>query len=216
MANVSADLDLLQTVAQFFSYAVLALFAENVVFSRALGISRLMKVLDDPRTRTWQYCTPIILVQLISAPLGWLAHNLLFPLLRQTLPAWLPYQAFRPLIYLTCAIAAMAVVWVLAGVAPKNWRRAFREQMPLAVCNTGILGTLLLCANRNYTLLQSVAFGLGSGLGYVFAVFVVDEGRRRLRSKDVPGIFKGLPSSLIYIGILSMALYGLVGSGTAI
>ena len=74
-----------------------------------------------------------------------------------------------------------------------------------------MLGTLLICANQNFTLLQSVAFGFGSGLGYLFAVFIVDEGHRRLRSKDVPAIFKGLPASLVYIGILSLAIYGLTG-----
>ena len=50
-----------------------------------------------------------------------------------------------------------------------------------------------------------------NGVGYLVAVFIVDEGRRRLRSKDVPSIFQGLPASLIYIGILSLAIYGLLG-----
>ena len=34
---------------------------------------------------------------------------------------------------------------------------------------------------------------------------------RRLRSKAVPSIFQGLPSSMIYIGVLSLAIYALVG-----
>ena len=67
------------------------------------------------------------------------------------------------------------------------------------------------CANQNYTILQCFAFSLGSGLGYVFAVYIVREGRRRLRSKAVPSIFQGLPSSMIYIGVLSLAIYALVG-----
>ncbi len=77
--------------------------------------------------------------------------------------------------------------------------------------STAVLGTLLICTNQNYTLSQSIAFGLGSGIGYVFIIFILREGRRRLRSKEVPAIFQGLPSSLIYIGILSLAIYGLVG-----
>ena len=44
-----------------------------------------------------------------------------------------------------------------------------------------------------------------------FIVFIVREGRRRLRSKAVPAIFQGLPSSMIYIGVLSLAIYALVG-----
>ena len=80
----------------------------------------------------------------------------------------------------------------------------------MATCTCSVLGTMLLCANQNYDLLQSIAFGFGSGVGYLFAVLVVDEGRRRLGSKDVPAIFRGLPSWLIYIGILSLALYALM------
>ena len=76
----------------------------------------------------------------------------------------------------------------------------------------GVLGTLLVAASQNYNLLQSIGFGFGSGVGYLVAVLVVDEGRRRLRSKDIPHIFRGLPSVLIYIGILSLAIYGLVGT----
>ena len=39
--NASAELSVLQAVAQFLTYAVMAVFAENAVFFRALGVSRL-------------------------------------------------------------------------------------------------------------------------------------------------------------------------------
>ena len=65
--NASAELSVLQAVAQFLTYAVMAVFAENAVFFRALGVSRLNKLVNDPKISTWQYCIPIILVQTISA-----------------------------------------------------------------------------------------------------------------------------------------------------
>ncbi len=105
----------------------------------------------------------------------------------------------------------MAVTWLLLGVLPRKLRTGCRSQLSLATCSTAILGTLLICSNQNYTILQSIAFALGSGIGYVFAVFVVREGRRRLRSKAISSIFQGLPSSMIYIGVLSLAIYALVG-----
>ena len=210
MLTVSADFSVLQGVAQFISYAVLAIFAENVVFARAMGVSSLIKLVNDPEVHTWQYCVPVILVQLFSAPLGWVAMTYFFPLIRTVLPAWLPATALRPLVYLSCAAVGMAVVWLLLGLTPAVWRVPCREQLPIATCTCSVLGTMLLCANQNYDLLQSIAFGFGSGVGYLFAVLVVDEGRRRLGSKDVPAIFRGLPSWLIYIGILSLALYALM------
>ena len=154
---------------------------------------------------------PLLLVITLSAPAGWAAHDLFFPWLRDYLPAWLPISALRPIVYLTCGIAAMAVAWLLLGVLPRRLRASCRSQLSLATCSTAVLGTMLICANQNYTILQSVAFALGSGLGYVFAVFIVREGRRRLRSKAISSIFQGLPSSMIYVGVLSLAIYALVG-----
>ena len=79
--NASAELSVLQAVAQFLTYAVMAVFAENAVFFRALGVSRLNKLVNDPKISTWQYCIPIILVQTISAPMGWAAQSLALPAL---------------------------------------------------------------------------------------------------------------------------------------
>ena len=165
-------------IVQFISYMVLAVFAENVVLARALGVTRLIKLVPDHRAQVWDFGLPLLFVMVLSAPLGWAAHNRLFP--------WL-------------------------GVLPRKLRTGCRSQLSLATCSTAILGTLLISSNQNYTILQSIAFALGSGIGYVFAVFVVREGRRRLRSKAISSIFQGLPSSMIYIGVLSLAIYALVG-----
>lgn len=202
---------LLRGVLEFVSYMVVAIFAENVILARALGVTRLLKLVPDHKAQIWDFSLPLILVMGLSAPLGWAAHNLFFPWLRNYLPVWLPISASRPLVYLTCGSLAMALTWLLLFVLPRRQRQACRAQLTLGGCSTAVLGTLLICANQNYTMLQSIAFGIGSALGYVFIIFIVREGRRRLRSKDVPAIFQGLPSSLIYIGILSLAIYGLVG-----
>ena len=196
MLTVSTALQpILNGIVQFISYMVLAVFAENVILARALGVTRLMKLVPDHRAQVWDFCLPLLLV--IT--------------LRDYLPAWLPISALRPIVYLTCGIAAMAVAWLLLGVLPRKLRASCRSQLSLATCSTAVLGTMLICANQNYTILQSVAFALGSGLGYVFAVFIVREGRRRLRSKAISSIFQGLPSSMIYVGVLSLAIYALVG-----
>ena len=39
--------DVVTTSAVFFSYALLAVFAQNAVFTRALGVSRLVQLVGD-------------------------------------------------------------------------------------------------------------------------------------------------------------------------
>ena len=38
--------EVLQALASFFAYAVMAVFAQNAVFTRALGVSRVVKLVD--------------------------------------------------------------------------------------------------------------------------------------------------------------------------
>ena len=117
--------DVVTTSAVFFNYALLAVFAQNAVFTRALGVSRRI--------------------------------------------------------------------------------------VPLAGLNSCVLGTVLVERTQSFTLGQSLGFGLGSGLGYVLAVLLVTEARHRLRSKAIPEAFRGLPITLVYIGVLALAIYGFTG-----
>ena len=48
-------------------------------------------------------------------------------------------------------------------------------------------------------------------LGNLLAMVLVREGELRLEMCNVPRAFRGLPVTLIYIGLISLAFYGLVG-----
>ena len=148
MLNIEFASSLGQGLWQFVSYMGLAIFAENVILARALGVTRLMKLVPDHKAQVWDLCLPLIWVMTLSAPLGWAAHNLLFPWLRPRLPAWLPVSALRPVVYLTCGVAAMAVTWLVLGLLPRKMRQSCRSQLSLATCSTVMLGTLLISSTR--------------------------------------------------------------------
>ena len=57
MLTVSTELQpILNGIVQFISYMVLAVFAENVILARALGVTRLMKLVPDHRAQVWDFC----------------------------------------------------------------------------------------------------------------------------------------------------------------
>ena len=63
MLTVSTELQpILNGIVQFISYMVLAVFAENVILARALGVTRLMKLVPDHRAQVWDFCLPLLLV----------------------------------------------------------------------------------------------------------------------------------------------------------
>ena len=70
---------------------------------------------------------------------------------------------------------------------------------------------MLISTMQSFTFLLTMGFALGSALGYVLAVLVVTEGQRKLQNRSVPAPFKGLPVTLLYIGVLALAIYGFTG-----
>ena len=195
--------DVLHLVGVFFSYAVLAIFAQNAVFTRSLGVSRLVQLVGDERTSSWWFALMLCITQVLVAPLAYFAGSFIAPL---------PNRAqLRPVMYLTC-IAAVCLFELLVLKLAKGPRSGqLIRILPVAAVNSGVLGTVLVERTQSFTLEQSLGFGLGSGLGYLLAVKLVTEAGNRLRSKAIPEAFRGLPITLIYIGVLALAIYGFTG-----
>lgn len=195
--------DVLHLVGAFFSYAVLAIFAQNAVFTRSLGVSRLVQLVGDERTSSWWFALMLCITQVLVAPLVYFAGSFIAPL---------PNRAqLRPVMYLTC-IAAVCLFELLVLKLAKGPRSGqLIRILPIAAVNSGVLGTVLVERTQSFTLEQSLGFGLGSGLGYLLAVMLVTEAQNRLRSRAIPEAFRGLPITLIYIGVLALAIYGFTG-----
>lgn len=195
--------EVLHLVSVFFSYAVLAIFAQNAIFTRGLGVSRLVQLVGDKRTSSWWFALMLCITQVLVAPLAFYAGRLLAPL---------PNRAqLRPVVYLACIAAVCLFELVVLKLAKGPRSGQLIRILPIAAVNSGVLGTVLVERTQSFTLEQSIGFGLGSGLGYLLAVMLVTEAQNRLRSRAIPEAFRGLPITLIYIGVLALAIYGFTG-----
>lgn len=197
--------EVVSSSAVFFSYALLAIFAQNAVFTRALGVSRMVQLVGDDRTSSALFGMMLCITQVLVAPAAFFAGRwFIAPLDNRA--------QLRPLVYIaSIAVVCLAehlVLWLLRSL-PR--RAQLLRIVPLAALNSGVLGTVLVERTQTFTLGQSLGFGLGSGLGYVLAVLLVTEARHRLRSKAIPKAFRGLPITLVYIGVLALAIYGFTG-----
>ena len=197
--------EVVSTSAVFFSYALLAIFAQNAVFTRALGVSRMVQLVGDDRTSSALFGMMLCITQVLVAPAAFFAGRwFIAPLDNRA--------QLRPLVYIaSIAVVCLAehlVLWLLRSL-PR--RGQLLRIVPLAALNSGVLGTVLVERTQTFTLGVSLGFGLGSGLGYVLAVLLVTEARHRLRSKAIPKAFRGLPITLVYIGVLALAIYGFTG-----
>ena len=195
--------EVLHLVGVFFSYAVLAIFAQNAIFTRGLGVSRLVQLVGDKRTSSWWFALMLCITQVLVAPLAFYAGRLLAPLSNRA--------QLRPVVYLGCIAVVCLFELVVLKLAKGPRSGQLIRILPIAAVNSGVLGTVLVERTQSFTLEQSIGFGLGSGLGYLLAVMLVTEAQNRLRSRAIPEAFRGLPITLIYIGVLALAIYGFTG-----
>ena len=140
--------DVMQAVGVFFSYAVLAVFAQNAVFTRGLGVSRLVQLVGDERTSSGWFALLLCVTQVLVAPLAFYAGGFIAA---QSNPAQL-----RPLVYLACvAVVSLFEFIVLWAARGKRHGGQLLRILPLAAVNSGVLGTVLVERTQSFTLEQS-------------------------------------------------------------
>ena len=84
--------------------------------------------------------------------------------------------------------------------------------LPLITVNCAILGASLFLIIRKYTLWQSVAYGAGSGIGWMLAIIAVGAIREKLqKSAKLPKGLEGPAITLIITGLMSLAFTAFSG-----
>jgi Na+-transporting NADH:ubiquinone oxidoreductase subunit E len=83
--------------------------------------------------------------------------------------------------------------------------------LPLITVNCAILGVALFMIIRDYTFVQSVAYGAGSGIGWTVAIVAMGGIRERLKKAKVPQPLEGPGITLIIAGLMALAFIGFSG-----
>jgi electron transport complex protein RnfA len=179
-----------------------ALFVENIIFTRALGTSWLFYLTRNPK-EILKYTLLLTGVTTLSGIIG-------YPL-RGLLHSHEMSHVLVPIMFIAITAAVyLAVYFVIIKFFPEKFENPGLN-LGTAVFNCAALGTLLVPANIRLDLISTVGYGIGMSLGFGFAAVIVGYGLTRLEYCRVPKIFKGVPIALIYLGLLSLAFYGLVG-----
>ncbi len=198
--------DFFNMVGGFFadclSMALVMIAVENMVFSRALGTSTALVIIRK-RNSLPLFGTILTVITVLSG----IATYLLEPLVKEIANA----VYYRPLIYVAVIGAIYLLVLVVCGYLPERIKDEVKPMVHISAFNCVVLGTLLLVAGEQMTFGSSIGFGLGVGIGFTLATFFISVAYDYLYSAAIPKAFRGFPVLLIYIGLLSLAFYGLVG-----
>ena len=187
-------------------------FLENLALAYFLGMCTFLAVSKKVKT-TLGLGFAVVVVEAISVPVNNLIHNFL---LKQGALAWagLGQMDFVFLGLLTQIAVIAAMIQLLEIILQRFFPALYQTLgifLPLLTVNCAILGASLFMVQRDYTFVQSVAYGLGVGIGWALAIIALAGLREKMRYSDIPDGLQGLGITFVTTGLLSLAFMGVAG-----
>ncbi len=184
---------------ELLSFFVTIALLQNIVLTTGFGSSSVLRVVRKPRN-VWLFSGMLTVFSVLTVVIA-------FPLDRLFGTAITNF--WRPLMLLgITSVVYIAAVLLLSKFAPRFYNRVSRS-MPLAAFNSLVVGVALVSnVQFSSTIGGIIGLAIGACLGFALLTFIVDEGIERLDNPDMPDAFRGMPATLVYIGILALALMG--------
>jgi len=180
-----------------------SIFTGNILLSNFLGMCSYLSVSRELKT-AWGLGLAVVFVMTCTCAVNYFVfHNLLVPLN-------LEYLQFIAFIVVIAAFVQL-VEMVVDRVSDRLYA-SLGIFLPLITVNCAILGACLFMVIRNYDFFQSVAFGMGSGIGWTLAIIALAGLRRKMskRSRVIPAL-EGPGIVLIITGIIALGFLGFSG-----
>ena len=155
----------------------------------------------------------VIFVLTITAPVNWFLYGFL---LGDGALAWLGFPEvnlsfLKPIVFIAVIAAMVQLVEMIIDNFSPSLYQSLGIFLPLIAVNCSILGGSLFLVERNYTLMESVVFGFGSGLGWFLAIVAMASIRYRLRYSNVPPNLRGVGITMLLTGLISIAFMSFGG-----
>jgi Na+-transporting NADH:ubiquinone oxidoreductase subunit E len=187
-------------------------FLENLALAYFLGMCTFLAVSKEVKT-AFGLGVAVIVVETLSVPLNSLIYN---GLLRQGALEWagLGEMDFSYLGLLSQIAVIAALVQVLEIILHRFFPALYYSLgifLPLITVNCAILGATLFMVQRDYDVVESVAYGLGAGFGWALAIVAMAGLREKMRYSDIPAGLQGLGIAFITAGLLSLGFMGIAG-----
>ena len=187
---------------KLFELVVAASLINNFVFTRFLGLCIFFGVSRKMETAVGMSIT-FTSVMVISSALSWVVFTYIMA------PLGIEFLKIIVFIGIIAAFVQSADT-IMKKVSPTMYYK-LGIYLALITTNCIILAVPLINAGEGYTFIESIAFGIGSGLGFALALIIMASIREKLELADIPAPFRGFPISFIIAGLIALAFTGFSG-----
>lgn len=196
----------------YISLFVRSIFIENMALAFFLGMCTFLAVSKKVKT-SMGLGVAVIVVLGISVPVNQIIY---FNLLAPGALAWagLPEADLSFLGFITFIGVIAALVQILEMVLDKYFPTLYQALgifLPLITVNCAIFGGVAFMVQREYTLVESAVYGVGSGVGWTLAIVALAGIREKMKYSDVPDGLRGLGITFVTAGLMALGFMSFSG-----
>ncbi|MDR2241040.1 MAG: electron transport complex subunit RsxA [Zoogloeaceae bacterium] len=189
-------------MAHYLFILVGAVFVNNVIFGRTLGLCPFMGVSKKLETALGMGAATTFVLTVASGTAYLIDHYLL-------VPNGLEY--LRTLAFIIVIAGLVQLTEMTLQKTSPVLHQVLGIYLPLITTNCAVLGVPLLNIAFRHSLLESLLFGFGSAAGFSLALALFGSLRERLEGAEVPQPFRGAAIALITAGLMGIAFMGFAG-----
>ena len=179
-----------------------AIFVNNFIFSKFLGICPFLGVSKKVETAAGMGVAVIFVITLASAA-TWVVYNLVL--------VKLGLEYLYNIAFILIIASLVQFVEMFIKKSSPSLYQALGVYLPLITTNCAVLGVAVLNMDNKYDFIQSIVNGVGAAIGFTLAIVLFAGVRERIASNNIPKAFQGCPIALITAGLMSIAFLGFSG-----
>ncbi|MFO8064792.1 MAG: Rnf-Nqr domain containing protein [Spirochaetota bacterium] len=185
-----------------FSLFFASIFTSNILLANFLGMCSFISISKDMKSSNGLGLA-VVVVLTVTAAVNWAILNLVLE------PLGLVY--LRYIIFIVVIAGVVQMLEMIIDRMSQTLYMSLGIFLPLITVNCAILGVSLFVHIREYTFVESIVYGLGSGLGWWLAIMALSAIRKKTEKAPVPAGLQGAGLTMITIGFMAIAFMGFSG-----
>lgn len=179
-----------------------AIFTSNILLSYFLGMCSFASCSREVGTAVGLGFA-VVFVMTCTTALNWAAYWFVL------VPLELEYFRFILFIIIIAAFVQL-IEMIIDRFSPVLYQK-LGIFLPLITVNCAIFGACLFMVIRNYTFLETVGYGFGSGIGWLMAITAMAGMRQKMNVSKISPALQGPAITMIIAGLMALAFVGFTG-----
>ncbi|NCB34736.1 MAG: NADH:ubiquinone reductase (Na(+)-transporting) subunit E [Clostridiales bacterium] len=179
-----------------------SIITSNMVLTNFLGMCSYLSVSSEYKTATGLGMA-VTMVLTLTTVINWAVYRYVI------VPLGIEYLQY--IIFIMVIAAVVQILEMIMDRYTPDLHAKLGIFLPLITVNCAIFGVTLFVVIRNYGFLQTLLFGVGSGLGWWLAIDMLAAIREKMAKTKLPAGMTGTAISFIITGIMAMAFIGFSG-----